>query len=176
MSYDPTKVRRTAYDVTWDPSSTNHNLGGIDEVRFECPLQFAAVKIGSAGNLKLGDRFIGLGDDARIITVVREVTLARIRVLFPWDDGAGEVDLTPIYGADMAALAKPLLLHPIDKVDGLGNADTTEDITIFKALPIPSPVRRTGTDFDVWEVPWLIYPDLTKLSTGVAAYMEMKGS
>ena len=170
MGYDVTEVKRTGYDATWDPSTLNFNLGGIDDVRFECPLIMAPLKIGSAGGMKLDDRFVGLGDDARIITVVKQVTLARIRKIYPWDDGSGAVDGTPIPNASMRQYAKPLLLHPISN-----GAATTEDITVYFVVPIPTPPRRNGTDFDAWEVPWFIYPDLTKLAAGTNPYYEYKG-
>ena len=145
---------------------------GLDDVKINAELVFAAVKIGSAGNLKLDDRFQGLDDNAHVSIVVREVALALIRSLVPWAAASGVVALVPPIGTQVAQYADLLTLHPRDK-----GAATTEDVHFFKAVPVQSfKLPRNGQDFDRWEVRFNLYPDLTKLAAGTNPYFEVKGA
>jgi hypothetical protein len=161
-------VRFTNYDGTWN----SVDLGGVDDVKIDLKLIFTPIKIGSAGNLKLDDRFEGLGDDAHISLIVREVTLARIKSLCPWEDGSGTVDLTPPVGTNLYQYAHQLVLHPRDK-----GVATTEDVEVFKAVPVQSfQLPRDGVGPDKWEVIFNVYPDRAKLAAGTPPYLDIKGT
>lgn len=168
MAYDPTKIRFTNYDVTWAAV----DLGGVDEVKLDLKMIFTPIKIGSAGAMKLDDRFEGLGDDAQVSVIVREVALAKIVSLCPWETGGGIADLVPPVGTNLYQYAQALLLHPRDK-----GVATTEDIEIYKTVPVSSfQLPRDGVKPDMWEVIFNIYPDRTKLASGINAYLDLKGT
>lgn len=159
MAYDVTKTRRTNYDVTWG----THDLGGLDKVDLsKLELLLDPVAIGSAGKMKLDDRFIGLTDGSVISVQVREVTRTRIEKLMPWFSGSAgaEIALVPAVNTLVSATyAAALLLHPRDKV-----ANDGEDYELFKTVPIQAfNLSRDGKEDDVWEVLFRIYPDISKL-------------
>lgn len=168
MAFDSTKVRQTNYDAMWD----TQDLGGLDDVKINMDLIFLPVKIGSAGNMKLEDRFQGLNDDAHVLIVVREVTLALIRKLVPWAGATGAAALTPPIGTGMTQYAKQLTLHPRDML-----LVTTEDMEFWKAVPVQSyKLPRNGQDFDKWEVRFNLYPDPAKIAAGTHPYAQIKGA
>jgi hypothetical protein len=171
MAYDSGNVRRGNFNATWDTAGSAHDLGGVDAVKIDAKLLYDPIKIGSAGKMKLDEYFDGLGDDAKVSITVREVTLARIRKLCPWDNGSGSVDLTPPVGTKMYQYAKQLLLHPTDQ-----GAGTTLDIAFFKTVPVNSfQVERNGVKQDEWVVEFAIFPDATKLAAGTPPYWEVLG-
>ena len=77
--------------------------------------------------------------------------------------------MTPPVGTKLYQYAQALVLHPHDK------ADTTEDVTYFKTVPVQSvQIVRDGVKMDAWEVKFLIFPDQTKLATNTAsAYAQL---
>lgn len=168
MAYDPTKSRITNYDVTWNAA----DLGGVDEVKPNLALVFTLIKIGSAGIMMLDKRFEAMGDDAAVSVIVREVTLARIRTLHPWDNGSGAVDLVPAVGTGLYQYAQALTCHPRDK-----GGVTDEDLLLYKTVPISSfQLPRDGKGPDLWEVIFQVFPDQSKLNSGINAYGELKGA
>lgn len=159
MSVTVGNIRRTNYDVTFGGA----DLGGLDKVDLsKLALLLEPVKVGTTGNMKLDDRYVGLEDKAAITIQVREVTRAMIEKAFPWfsgTTGAAAVELTPVVNTLVAATyAAALILHPHDM-----GATVTQDIEIYKAVPASPPVSRDGTKDDVWEITFMVYPDLSKL-------------
>lgn len=158
-------IRRTNYDVIFD----GDNLGLLDDVSPELAMMLEPVKTGSTGNMKLDDRFTGLEDDARITVQVREINRTQIERLMPWFTGTantGDIPLTPATNALMSTHAKLLVLHPRDQGTTL-----TQDLVILKAFPRTGyQLPRTGTEDDVWEIEFLIYPDVSKIGTADNPY------
>jgi hypothetical protein len=158
-------TRRTNWDVTWGTTA----LGLVDEVMPDAALVMSDIKIGSHGNMVLGQRVEDL--QVRVKVQMREVTRTLQATLTPWYDAAAGgaapatdiVPLAPAVNTDLYSLAKQLTLHPHDIAAGT----KTQDIVFFKAVPISSPARlkRTGTQDDVWEVEFAIYPDRSKIGT-----------
>lgn len=154
----PSNTRRTNFDVLWG----THELGGVDKVDLsKIALLLEPVKIGSLGNMKLDDRFIGFEDGALITVQCREITRTRIEKLVPWFSGSpgALVPLAPSVNTLMSnSYAAALVLHPRDK------ADASEDVKFYKAVPVQSVnLSRDGKADDVWEITFRIYPDLSKL-------------
>lgn len=157
MSITVSNTRRTNYDCTWNSVA----LGGVNKVDLsKLTLLLEPVKIGSLGNMKLDDRIIGLEDKAMITIELREVTRAIIQKMMPWatQTTGAKLDFMPAVNTLMASYAQALLLHPRDV------ADVSQDLSIYKATPVQAfNLTRDGTKDDVWEVMFMIYPDLTKL-------------
>lgn len=168
MAVDPTKIRRTNYDVTWDSS----DLGSVNDVDPQLKLLVGKVETGSTGQMKLDDRVLGLEDAAKVIIQLRECTRDRLEKLVPWSTGSGdyELSLTPVIGTLLSATyAKALILHPRDM------ADVSEDIELYKTVPMNAiGPKRTGREDDIWTIEFWIYPDLTKLTTSPYGRVKAK--
>jgi hypothetical protein len=157
---DPSKTRRDMYNVSWN----SVDLGGLDGVKPEFKMLLDPIKIGSLGKAKVGDRFVGLGEDAKVTIKIRETangTLrGRLQKLMPWatQTTGAELALTPAVNVDLYSYAQALVLHP------RGAAAVDEDLTLLKTVPVRAhEIPRTGTEDDVWEVEFLIYPDRSSL-------------
>lgn len=152
--------RRTQYDVSWNA----YDLGFLDDVKPDLPLKLDPIKIGSLGDVKLGDRILGLEDGAKVTIVLREPIRLSFQKLAPWasQSAGAALDLTPPAGGDLYTYAQVLLLHPRDQT-GLTPA-TSQDISLTKTVPLKAfEIPRTGNDEDKWAVEFLIYPDRTQL-------------
>lgn len=140
MAVNPANSRRTMYDVTWNA----YDLGGLDDAKLDLAMLLAAIKIGSLGNVKVGDRFIGLTDDAKITLILRETIRATIQKLVPWatQTAGAELVLTPPVNTDLYTYAQPLILHPRDRTEQTPSTD--QDIELYKTVPI------SGEDFEIF--------------------------
>jgi hypothetical protein len=160
MGANPANSRATMYDVSWNA----YDLGGLDDVKPDFSMLLRAIKLGSTGPVKLGDRFLGLTDGAKVTLVLRETVRLTMQKLAPWaSQGAGNaMELVPAAGVDLYTYAQVLLLHPRDQT-GLSPA-TSQDISLLKTVPINAfELPRTGNDEDKWSVTFLIYPDRAQL-------------
>lgn len=160
MAVNAANSRRTMYDVSW----AAYDLGGLDDVKPDFALVLEAIKMGSTGNVKLGDRFVGLTDDAKVTVVLRESVRATIQKLMPWASqvAAAALVLTPGVNVDLYTYAQPLILHPRDRTGQ--TPATNEDLSLLKTVPIKAvEIPRTGNAEDKWEVTFLIYPDRAQL-------------
>jgi hypothetical protein len=157
MAIDVTQTRRSNYNVSWN----SIDLGGVNKVDLsKLELLLEPVKIGSLGNMKLDDRFIGLKDESIISVEIRQVTRTIIEKLVPWFSGStgALVPLVPPVNTLIGTYAQILLLHPRDV------ADVSQDVKLYKTVPIQAfNLTRDGTKDDVWEIMFMIYPDITKL-------------
>lgn len=147
-----------------------HHFGGTNEVTPNIELMLDPVKVGS--NQKLDDWVDGVGDDAAIAMVLREVTREQIEHLCPWfggTSGTDAVDLAPAAGQRMRQWAKPLILHPTD-----ANGLTNQDIEIYATVPVGfgSP-KRDGKAQEAVEIEMLVYPDLNKLLANQACIYRL---
>jgi len=168
--------RRTNWDVTWATVA----LGGVDEVNPDLSLVLADIKIGTYGDMVLGQRVVDMG--GLISVQLREMTRTLWATLTPWyDHGAGgadptadEVGIMPAPGVDLYTHADALILHPHD----LDGAVVTEDIELYKAVPITPPAqrRRDGVSDDVWTVQFAVYPDRDKIGTANNPWGRIKAS
>jgi hypothetical protein len=159
MAYDLTRTRLYNYDVTWD----SYAFGAVDEVAPDFEIKVKEIKIGSFGDVKVGERIIGL--EGKIKVMAREIDITLLRKMLPWYT-SGSVPLLPAtVHKDLYDYAKLLTIHPID-ISG-----TTEDLTFLKAVPRFKPMQRDGTKDDVVEVNFEIFPDRTQLPTLVYGYV-----
>jgi hypothetical protein len=157
---DPSKSRATMYDVSWNA----YDLGGLDNVDPQFDLLLRAIKMGSFGPVKLGDRFLGLDDGAKVIVDIRETVRGTFQKLAPWaNQSAGnELDLTPPANTDLYTYAQSLILHPRDRTGQTPSTD--QDLELYKTVPVNwFKLKRTGNDEDVYSVTFLIYPDRAQL-------------
>jgi hypothetical protein len=153
--------RRTQYDVSWN----SYDLGFLDDVKPELALKLDPIKIGSLGDVKLGDRILGLEDGAKVTVILRETIRASFQKMAPWASQTAGValDLTPPAGGDLYTYAQILLLHPRDQVAPI-TPTTSQDISLTKTVPLKAfELPRTGNDEDKWAVEFLVYPDRTQL-------------
>ncbi len=85
----------------------------------------------------------------------------------PLMPGMGETTpAAPAIWAGQRTYAKELILHPMD----IGDADHTQDIGLYYALPVTPPPKRGGED-DAWDVKFLPLPDMTRLFTSVNPFI-----
>ena len=160
MVWTATNTRKCAWVGTWNAI----DFGGVDKITPDMKLKLSPIKINSVGDIKLGDRVVGMEDGAKITVIIREVTLVQLKKLIPWYTGAGTlVPLTPLLGVDLYSLAKPMVLHPTD----LPPATLTEDLTVYMCVPWNCwNISRDGLKDDEISAEFLVYPDRAKLLAG----------
>jgi len=147
---DVGKTRKTDWRVTWG----NYDLGFLDAIDPKLKYMLDAIRVGTMGKAKLGDRFSGL--DGNVEIEVREIHQGQFASLTAHHAGSGSIDLTPPINKDLYDYAKELRLHPED----LPTLTKTEDLVLVKATPTtPLNLKRDGTKDDVWKVSFEIYPD-----------------
>jgi hypothetical protein len=160
MAADPADSRRTMFDVSWN----GFDLGGLDDVKLDLTLKLDPIKIGSFGDVKLGDRILGYDDNAKVTIVCRKTTRTNFQKMAPWasQSAGAALDLTPPTSGDLYSYAQALVLHPRDQT-GLSPA-TSQDLSLLKTVPLRAfELPRTGTDEDKWTIEFLIYPDRSQL-------------
>ena len=165
MGFDPTNVQIAAWNpIIWDTV----DLGGSEEPDLGgCELKLAPLKIASCGDIELDDIVVGLKDGATITVNLLEVTLATVKKMMPWYTTGATVEGVPVVGTRLYQYAKPLSLHP----SHLAVATVTENFNVRKAVPLGAvAIKRNGKDMNAVAVKFRVYPDRTKLGTGLAAY------
>ena len=165
MGFDPTNLQIAAWNpITWDAI----DLGGSEEPDFGgCELKLAPLKIASCGDIELDDIVVGLKDGAILTVTLVEVTLATVKKMMPWYTAGTQVEGIPAAGTRLYQYAKPLVFHP----SHLAVATVTENFNVRKAVPLGAvQIKRNGKDTNAVAVKFRMYPDRTKLGTGLAAY------
>ena len=151
---DPTHLKLTAWDVAWN----SNDLGWADKVTPKLDFITKEKKVGSLGNVPIGEWFLGM---TGVVTAeFREIVLDLVQKMCPWW-ATGATMLTPAAGVDLYTYAQKLVLHPHDIAAGT----LTDDLTLYKAVPLkPYAVERDGETPDKWAVDFKIFPDLSKLA------------
>jgi hypothetical protein len=104
--------------------------------------------------------YVHLGTEIRLTARLAEWTLPTLQALFPLAAGVtGGLGWGESGGTRLAALAKPLTLHPLERPD----ADATRDLVFWKAVA----AGATTVDFArgedrLFETVFHILPDLAK--------------
>lgn len=162
---DVTKARLGLYTVGWTAAGAGaaFDHGYVDKVTPILPLKLKPLKIGSLGDIKLGDRVIGIDDGAKIQVVCREIDLTFFQKMMPWYTSGSIPGKPATVNKDLYDYAGPLVVHPND-VSG-----TTQDITVLKAVPLRDFMTRDGVADDSITVEYVIYPDRAQLPS-VAAW------
>jgi hypothetical protein len=160
MSYNVARTRLTNYDVTWNSVA----LGSVDKVTPDLKMKTVPIKVGSVGDVVLGERIIAL--EGTIKVEAREIDRAQYAALMPWSS-TGSIPLLPAtVHEDLYSYAEILTLHPID----LASA-TTEDITLIKAVPMVEFFDSDGKKDNNALVTFSFYPDRTQLPTLAYGYL-----
>lgn len=160
---DITKVDYRGYSVTLGGVT----IGWVNDVDPSAlKLITTELKIGEIGDIPLDDVVIGLAGMIKVI--MAQTDLASLRTATPWAPSSGSIPLTPsTQYQPLYSYAKPLVIHP------RGVSDTSEDLTLLKAVPLPSWIRMSdGKKQRDLPVDFKIYPDRTQLvaDTSVLAY------
>lgn len=138
------------------------DLGGTDKVTVKIEEKLAPLKAD-----QLGDSFIDQkvsGFKMTIETALDETLLkSNWKVVFPAHALVTEAGETAFYfdsqvGQSMRALAKPLILHPLSKVD----SDKSSDVNVYLATANPvSSIDFSSQDQQKLKVTFDVYPDFT---------------
>jgi hypothetical protein len=138
------------------------DLGGTDKVTLKIEEKLAPLKAD-----QLGDSFIDQkvsGFKITIETALDETLLkSNWKVVFAAHSLVTEGGQTAFYfdsqvGQSMRALAKPLILHPLSKVD----ADKSSDVNVYLATANPvSSIEFSSQDQQKLKVTFDVYPDFT---------------
>jgi hypothetical protein len=159
MAMDLTRTRVGNYDCTLGA----YAFGAVDNVKPTIEIVKKEIKVGTIGNVVLGDRLIGANVAVEI--EAREIDPALIKKLCPWWT-SGSIAFTPATAhIDFYTYAQVLNLHPTD-VTG-----TAEDLNFVKAVPIFNPMQRDGDKDDIVLAGFRIYPDRSVLPNLVYGYV-----
>lgn len=161
--YDITRTRVGNWDITWG----SYFVGGVDKVMPKMQLKTKPIKVGSVGDVVLGQRVIELAGS--IDAELRERDLVALRALMPWYNSGGSPHTLPIVPAaihkDLYDYAANLRLHPTDA------ADATQDINLAFAVPMLTPMSRDGVKDDFELASWIFFPDRAQLPTLYYGYI-----
>lgn len=138
------------------------DLGGTDKVSVKIEEKLAPLKADQLGDTVIDNKVSGF--KVTIETALDEVQLkANWKVVFPAHKLVTQGGNTMFYfdsqiGQSMAALAKPLIIHPLSKVDG----DKSTDVYIYLATAMPtSNLDFSSSEQQKLKVTFDVYPDFT---------------
>lgn len=154
---DISRTRLSAFAPTWD----SYDFGAVDKLTFALELITKPIKVGSVGDVVLGERIIGLGGNITI--EAREVDRALLNKMLPWAGTSppSSLSLLPTtFHKDLYDYAKLLKLHP----RGIGNE--TEDLNLLKAVPRWKAMDKDGINDDKVMISFSFFPDRSVLETG----------
>jgi len=152
---DTTDLILSAYSVKWN----SNDLGWVDKVEPKIELITKEKKVGSLGDVAIGEWFVGLKGVVSI--EFREPCLDLAQKLMPWWS-SGVINMSPAMSVDLYTYAQRLILHPREIAAGT----LTNDLSFLKAVPHkPYQVNRDGNTPDVWALDFVLFPDLSKLAT-----------
>lgn len=145
------------YDVFWN----NYALGAVDKVTPDLKPVTKPIKVGTLGDVMVGERFIGL--EGKITVEVREIDKAAAQQLLAWNAGSATASVPfqpPSYHEDLYDFAQQLTIHPT-----FMGTNTTLDQIFTKAVPIllEGLGERDGVGDDKMKVEFRIYPDRAQL-------------
>lgn len=141
----------------WDVKWGSYHFGGVDKVTPDLKLTTKPKKVGSMGDVKLGDWIIGL--EGSIKVQAREIDHAFYETIVAWNNGTA-ITSVPMFVAtkpdDLYNYAQQLTLHPSHLASNVVNLD----VILLKAVPLmPYPGARDGVADDVNEIDFVFYPD-----------------
>lgn len=165
--YDISRLTLADYDCKWKKAGGAYVvLGAVDKVTPDIQIIKKPKKVGSVGDVELGHWIIGL--QVQITTEMREIDRTQFETLMPWFT-SGNIPLVPTtWHKDTYDYAGPLVLHP----NHLGVGTTTENIILYKAVPMIRPADRDGVNDEKLIITWSAYPDRTQLNTGGALLLD----
>lgn len=138
------------------------DLGATDKVKVKIEQKLAPLKADQLGDTEIDHKVSGF--KCTIETALDEVQLkANWKVVFPDNKLVTSGPNTAMYfdsqvGQSMVALAKPLILHPLSKI----NSDKSTDMNVFLATAMPSSeVDYSATEQQKLKVTFTVYPDFT---------------
>lgn len=138
------------------------DLGGTDKVSVKIEEKLAPLKADQLGDTVIDNKVSGF--KVTIETSLNETQLkSNWKVIFPAHKLVTQGGNTMFYfdsqvGQSMLALAKPLILHPLSKVD----ADKSTDIYVYLATAMPSSnLDFSSSDQQKLKVTFDVYPDFT---------------
>lgn len=157
MSYDATRLRRTFWKILWGDSSA-YDMGLMQDVDVNLSVKLDPITTGTTGMHVIGHRIVAL--DGQIVASAVECDLTTIQKMIPWYS-SGSIPLLPAAAnVDLYSYAQLLNLHPTD----IAAATHTQDLNLIKATPLWAyKVKRDGRKDEVWQIPFMIYPNRTKL-------------
>lgn len=162
---DLTKTRLGNYDPSWTAAGAGSAfaLGYVDRVTPDITIVTKEIKVGSIGNVVLGERIIAMTGVVRV--ECRELDLTAYQKLMPWYT-SGSIPMIPsTIHKDLYDYAGLLTLHPTD-VSG-----TSQDLSLVKAVPLIMPMDRDGEADDQFIVDFHFFPDRAQLPTLVYGYI-----
>lgn len=138
------------------------DLGGTDKVSVKIEEKLAPLKADQLGDTVIDNKVSGF--KVTIETALDEVKLkANWKVVFPANKLVTSGPNTMFYfdsqiGQSMLDLAKPLILHPLSKVNG----DKSTDIYVWLATAMPSSnLDFSSSEQQKLKVTFDVYPDFT---------------
>ena len=131
---DLSRTKVSDYDVKWG----SYSLGFVDKVSPDLKLVTKVIKVGTLGDIMIGERIIGLQGGVKV--EVRELDAGTLNALMPWSATAGSatpgtsstsIALVPAaFHTDLYDYAKQLTLHPTH----LPASDVSQDMVLLKAV------------------------------------------
>ena len=154
---DLTRTKLGDWNVTWNSVA----LGSVDKVTPDLKLITKPIKVGTLGDIVVGERIIGL--DGTVKVELREIDNTQLAALTPWQVSGQAIPMIPTgYHVDLYSYAQLLTLHPT------WATDTKTDLNFTKAVPrIINPGEKDGVKDDIIIVEFSFYPD--RGSSGLAA-------
>lgn len=161
MPYNFTRLRLGNWDLRWTKAGgVLHDFGAVDKVTPDIEIVTVPKKVGSVGDVELGEWIVALKGTIR--AELREIDLTTLQKLMPWWT-TGNISLIPAtWHQDLYDYAGLLTLHPSD----LPTATVTEDVHFLKAVPMFQPMARDGVAPDKLLATFKFYPDRAQLVAG----------
>lgn len=138
------------------------DLGGTDKVSVKIEEKLAPLKADQLGDTVIDNKVSGF--KVTIETALDEVQLkTNWKVVFPAHKLVSQGGNTMFYfdsqiGQSMVALAKPLILHPLSKING----DKSTDVYVWLATAMPSSnLDFSSSEQQKLKVTFDVYPDFT---------------
>lgn len=154
---NPVNITLTPVRVTWGGTDLGGTEGGVD---VSIKYKMADVMVDQFGSTPLTSKVAGQEFTVKFI-LAETADHTKWKVAFPPSKLVGTSPNQINYfdmqiGDDQLARSQQLLLHPLDKVD----ADLSQDILMYKAVPISASEVKYGPDKQVGlSVEFKIYPD-----------------
>jgi hypothetical protein len=138
------------------------DLGGTDKVALKIEEKLAPLKADQLGDSIIDQKVSGF--KVTVETALDETQLkSNWKVIFPAHKLVTQGGNTSFYfdsqiGQSMVALAKPLVLHPLSRVD----SDKSHDVNIYLATAMPtSQLDFSSSEQQKLKVTFDVYPDFT---------------